>query len=97
MEVITDAHITDVVQLLGPDEYQHLYVQLKLKKQDIRKAECAVNPVADEELKARRVLEKWRQQKGLSATEDILLEALRQCGYQEMVDTLTRKWTAEGM
>ena len=80
---------------MGPAELQHLFHQLGIPSAEIEKAEIKAGTL-DVDLKARKVLETWRQRNDEEATREKILCALEECGYRYAKKILEKKWMLKG-
>ncbi|XP_072014911.1 LOW QUALITY PROTEIN: uncharacterized protein [Amphiura filiformis] len=92
---ISDRCISDIINLLGPDDLRNLFYALDLPSRVIDKAEIKAG-TSDVDLKARRVLETWRQRNGQQATQERVLCALEECGNKDARERLEDKWRMKG-
>ena len=91
----TDRDFGDLIRLLGADDLHELFPALDIKYTDIEKEEVgAASPHPD--LKARNVLNFWRQNKASEATCQALLDALQHCGNVHAKETLEDMWNGKG-
>ena len=82
--------------MLGPADLQNLFYSLRLTTPDIEKAEGS-SGTSDVDLRARKVLEMWRQRNGKQATRERVLQALGACENKNARDKLEQIWNTEGM
>ena len=90
---MSDSDITDVVQELQIAELKTLYEQLGLTVQTVENEEVSAG-VSDPKLRATRVLQRWRQMNGQSASRQRILYALESCKFRQTKQTLERKWNS---
>ena len=81
--------------MLGPVELQHLFHVIDLPDQDIEKAKVDAG-VNDVNMKAMKVLLRWRQYKGREATRSALLKALKTCNFNDVIRMLCQLWNIQG-
>ncbi|XP_072028048.1 uncharacterized protein [Amphiura filiformis] len=81
----------DVVELLRPEELQHLYIAMGIPHAQAEKAEKKAN-TSDVELKGMEVLYVWKQMNGPKATRNAILKALEKCSYISSKQQLENIW-----
>ncbi|XP_072049786.1 probable serine/threonine-protein kinase pats1 [Amphiura filiformis] len=93
--MLTDADIADIIQQLGPDDLQKLYIALGLSSQQVQKIEGSTETI-DVDLRARCVLEFWRGN-NQQASHNAILDGLEKCQNREAKEKLETLWnmTAE--
>ena len=90
---MSDKDISDVAceAELTYAELHHLYGELELSDADIENQE-RISDTKDFKLQAERVLKHWRQIKGMEATREKMLNALKECKYERAKAILEKRW-----
>ncbi|XP_072049912.1 uncharacterized protein [Amphiura filiformis] len=88
--MLTDAEIGDIIKQLGPDDLQKLYSALGLSSQQVQKIESGTE-TTDVDLRARCVLEFWRES-NQQASHNAILDALEKCQNREAKEKLETLW-----
>ena len=74
MAKASESDFLKITNELGPDELQHLFLNLGISQRDIEHAERSAN-TTDTRLKAMKVLQWWRKTEGKDATLAKLIDA----------------------
>ena len=87
----------DIVELtnntrLQSSDLMKLFILLGLQQNEIEKAKKNAD-TTDVTLQAASVLQYWRKSRGIDATRQVIITALKKCGYIEAVEILQEKWT----
>ena len=91
----SDDDLSDVIKLLGPDDFQKLYDELQIHHRDVQKAEER-SGTKDVDLKAKAVLRHWKTTQGRKASRQRILDALYRCGNIQAKENLIKIWGIKG-
>ena len=92
---ISGDDLSDVIELLGPDDFQKLFDALQIHHRDVQKAEER-SGTKDVDLKAKAVLRHWKQTQGHNASRQHILDALYRCGNIQAKENLIKIWKIKG-
>ena len=90
---VSDREIRDVARKAGltRSQLKNLYKELGLADHEVENAERNAD-TADGTLQADKVLHHWRTTRGCDANKQAILDALKECNYEEAIAFLTEKW-----
>ena len=92
----SDKDFGDVIKLLTPFGLKELYYELGISSRDMQTWEADAGDGASTYLKARSVLETWRNRQASKASRQAILQALEDCNNRDAKEKLQKMWEPSG-